>query len=114
MKQLTENQKLDEMIGLLQQKQQSQLTDLKLQYQVTYDSYKPINILKSNLLELKKTPNIAENIVPTLLGIAGGFISNKVISSTSSNPIVKVLGTVVQYLVSNFITKKTENNLETK
>ena len=113
MKELSANQKLDELISITKTQQAQQLLELKQQFEKTYDSFKPVNILKSNWMELKNTPHLKEQLLPTILGISGGFITNKLVSITTKNPILKILGSALQYFVSNYITKHTENNTAT-
>lgn len=109
----TPSEKLDHLIGALAFEQKQQLADLKLQFETTYDSFKPVNILKNSLLEIKDSPEIKKNIAGTILGISGGFIMNKLVSITSKNPVMKVVGTVLQYVVGNYISnynKKEDHN----
>ena len=103
------SEKLHYLIGALEYQKSQQLIDLKQQYQTTYDSFKPINILKSSLLEIKNTPEIKQNITSTILGISGGYVMNKLVSITSKNPVMKVVGTVLQFVVGNYISKHTRN-----
>ena len=96
-------EKLEHLMGALAFQQKQEWVALKSQFEKTYDSFKPVNILKNSLLEIKESPEIKKNIASTLLGISGGFIMNKLVSITSKNPVMKVVGTVLQYVVSNYI-----------
>ncbi len=104
------SKKLEYLIGALEYQKSQELCALKTQFQVTYDSFKPVNILKNSLLEIKNTPEIKKNIKGTLLGISGGFVMNKLVSITSTNPVMKVVGTVLQFVVGNYISKYAQKN----
>lgn len=99
------SKRLDYLIGALEYQKSQELIALKSQFHLTYDSFKPINILKNSLAEIKNTPDIKKNITSTVLGISGGFIMNKLVAVTSSNPVMKVVGTVLQFVVGNYISK---------
>ncbi len=99
----TPSEKLEYLLGALAFRQKQELAALKSQFESTYDSFKPVNILKNSLLEIKGSPEIKQNITSTFLGISGGFIMNKLVSITSKNPVMKVVGTVLQYVVGNYI-----------
>ena len=88
------------------------LEALKNQFHKTYDNFRPVTILKNALVEIKNTPEIKQNITSTVLGITGGFVMNKLVAITGSNPVTKIVGTVLQYIVGNYITKHTQNNDE--
>ena len=99
------SKRLDYLIGALEYQKSQELIALKSQFHLTYDSFKPINILKNSLAEIKNTPDIKKNITSTVLGISGGFIMNKLVAVTSSSPVMKVVGTVLQFVVGNYISK---------
>ena len=102
--------KLEQLIKQRESEQVQKLAALKQQFHETYDNFKPVNILKNALVDIKNTPEIKQNITSTLLGITGGFVMNKLVSITGSNPITKIIGTVLQSVVGNYITKHTQNN----
>lgn len=101
---------LQQQIKQRESEQVQKLAALKLQFHETYDSFKPVNILKNTLVDIKNTPEIKQNITSTILGITGGFVMNKLVSITGSNPVTKIIGTVLQYVVGNYITKHTQND----
>lgn len=106
----TPSEKLENLIGALEYQKRQEMDALKTQFKSTYDSFKPINILKNSLLEIKNTPEIKKNITSTILGISGGFVMNKLVAITSTNPIMKIVGTVLQFVVGNYISKYSRKN----
>lgn len=108
------SEKLEHLIGAISFQQKQELVALKSQFEITYDSFKPVNILKNSLLEIKDSPDIKKNIGSTILGISGGFIMNKLVSITSKNPVMKVVGTVLQYVVGNYISNYNNKEVTNK
>lgn len=108
------SEKLEHLIGAISFQQKQELVSLKSQFEITYDSFKPVNILKNSLLEIKDSPDIKKNIGSTILGISGGFIMNKLVSITSKNPVMKVVGTVLQYVVGNYISNYNNKEVTNK
>jgi hypothetical protein len=78
---------------------------LKEQFLITYEGLKPINIIKSTIKDISSSPNFIDNIVGTATGIAGGYITKKIIVGTSMNMFRKLLGALVQFGVTNLIAR---------
>ncbi|NHN26909.1 hypothetical protein FIA58_014585 [Flavobacterium jejuense] len=108
MKKVDQNQLLDEKIRLLKKKQLNDFSVLKEQFFVTAESLKPVNIIKETIHDFKNSKDIKNSLLESALGIAGGFVTRKMIIGKSSNIFKKISATVIQYLVSNFITNKAE------
>lgn len=96
-------------IELLKAKQETDFIILKNQFEITYESLKPINLIKETFNEIKHNSEIKTNIFKTSLGILGGYISKKVLFGNSNNPFKKISGNVLQYIITNLITNKVEN-----
>jgi hypothetical protein len=100
---------LDETISSLRIKQQTDLAELKLQLNAVHELLRPINIIRSTLNEVAESPEIKNNILNNLIGLSTGFISNKLLFGAAHNPIIKVLGKLVQVGVSNVVAKHSDN-----
>lgn len=105
MKVLTPTQKLSNAIDLLEQKQKQEFIDLKNQFDSLVETVKPVNLLNSTLKDFN-TPETKTNIVNSLTSVASGYISRKLLVGDSSNIFKKIAGYSLQYLVTNFISKK--------
>lgn len=115
MKAISQNELLDEKIKLLKLKQSNDFEILKNQFDSTLDSLKPINIIKETIADFKESKDIKHSLIESALGIAGGFITRRMLVDKSSGMFKKITATVIQYLVSNFITNKAEKiNAEEK
>ncbi len=78
---------------------------LKAQFHLTYESLKPVNILKSAIKTIITAPDLKANLVNTAIGMTTGFIAKKLFTAGSANPLVKLFGSLVATFVSNGVTK---------
>ena len=108
MKNKNETDTLNETIVLLQNKRADELKLLKEQFYLTYESLKPINIIKSTVHEVTSSPDIKNSLLNNIIGLTTGFLSKKVIIGTTNNPIKKILGTLFQFAIANIVSKHSD------
>jgi hypothetical protein len=94
---------LKESILLLETEQSIKGQILKDQLFITYESLKPGNLLKYTLKEISSTPNLIDNIAGTAMGLVGGYLSKKIIVGTSGNIIRKLIGSLLQFGITNVV-----------
>jgi hypothetical protein len=99
---------LNEQIARLQDKQAEELEILKEQFYITYESLKPINLVKNTLQEITTSPGIKDNLLNNAIGLVTGYISKKVLVGSSHNPIKRILGTLFQFAIANVVSKHSE------
>lgn len=92
-------------IQLLEAEQTTRGILLKEQFLLTYESLKPVNILKNTLKEVTSSPNLINNIIGTTVGLATGYLSKKIVVGTSGNILRNLLGTVLQFGVTNVVSQ---------
>ena len=112
MKNKDEKAALQETIKLLEQKQAQELILLRDQFYITYESIKPVNIIKKAVHDIIGSSEIKNDILSNVIGLATGFISKKIVVGSSDNPFKKILGTILEYIVANFVTRKAESFTE--
>jgi len=108
MKQINETDTLNETIVLLKYKQAQELIILQEQFQLTYDSLKPINLIKNAFSEMTHSPDIKGNLINNVIGLSTGYLSKRILLGSTHNPIKRILGSVLQYVVANVVTKKSD------
>lgn len=108
MKKQNETEILKEAIALMKLKQAEDLVQLKDQYYYTYESLKPINILKKAFGQLTTTSEFKGNILNNVIGITTGYLTKKVLLGSTHNPLKRILGTVLQFAITNIATKFSE------
>ncbi|MCX6236281.1 MAG: hypothetical protein NTY07_01785 [Bacteroidia bacterium] len=82
---------------------------LKEQFYFTYESLKPVNILRSTFHEVVTSPHLIDDILGTAVGLATGFVSKKIVMvGASGNLIRKLFGAVLQLGVTTVVSQHPE------
>ena len=76
---------------------------LKEQFFITYESFKPANLLRNTLREAISSPHLINDILGTAVGLATGFVSKKIVIGASGNLIRKLLGSITQLGVTTVV-----------
>jgi hypothetical protein len=76
---------------------------LKEQFFLAYENLKPVNILKSTLNEITTSPYLIDNILGATMGLITGYLSKKIAVAGSGNPFRKLLGSVLQFGITNLV-----------
>ena len=82
---------------------------LKNQFRITYESLKPVNLIKSSMKEIASSVEIKNSVFETIASIVTGYLSQKLIVNSKSNVFMKILGIVMQFGVTNLISKNSED-----
>lgn len=104
-----QNTALDEAIARVSLERDSKLADLKQQFDITLHSLKPIHILNNTLEDFKQFPETKWNIIQALTSLVGGYVSKKIIVGKPKSTFTKILGYLLQYGVTNFISNKVKS-----
>lgn len=100
---------LNKAIEVLQKKKDIEFELLKEQFHITYESLKPINLIKSTLADVASSPELKNNVLNNLIGLTTGYISKKVLLGSSRNPIKILLGSLFQFAIAKVVSKHTES-----
>ncbi len=100
-------------ILLLEESRFIQFNDLKEQLNTTYESLKPINLIKSTFKDATEFPDIKAGIGKAAIGMASGYLLKKLIFESSANPLKKLAGVAFQALVTNVAAKNSDKIKET-
>lgn len=112
MKNSNETETLRAAIELLKEKQALELIQLKDQYHFTYESLQPVNIIKSAFRQMATSSEFKGNILSNVIGIASGYLTKKVLLGSTHNPVKRLLGTILQFAITNVVTKQSEKKLD--
>lgn len=96
---------LKETILQLELKQAVELKLLREQLHLTYESIKPINLVRNTFKEVVASEELTDNIVNTSVGLAAGYVSKTLFEKASHSPFRKLLGTVLLFGVTNLVAK---------
>lgn len=103
MHEITSATGLKDAIQLLESEQADKEMQLKEQFLLTVESFKPVNLLKSTLNDVNSSPYLIDNILSTALSLTTGFISRKIFIGASGNKFRKLIGGILQFGVTNFV-----------
>jgi len=106
---ITSTSDLKNAIQLLEVEQADKGQLLKEQLHLTYESLKPVNILKNALKEISSSPYLVDNIVGTAMGLATGYLSKGIFIGTSGNKIKRLIGTIMQFGITNVIAQNSDS-----
>ncbi len=81
---------------------------LKEHFYLTYESLKPINIIKSTFKEIVSAPDLRTNVVNTAIGLTAGLIAKKIFTGKSDNPLKKISGIILEMVIASKVTKNAE------
>lgn len=105
MKKITSVSELREAIEFLEIKQAREAKLLKEQFQVVYESLKPINVLKNTFNSLTHMPDFKEGIVNATLGLTTSHLAKKIIIGSAGGPLKQLLGIFMQMGIANLVAK---------
>ena len=100
---------LKESIRLVKIRQIEEGKILKEQFKITYESLKPVNLIKSSMKDLVSSVEIKSSIFETLISIVSGYLTQKLIVTSKSNVFIKTLGMLMQFGVTNLVSKNSED-----
>ena len=106
MKKLNQTELLDLRIAELTLQHNQELVELKQQFHAVKNSMSPTNIVQQGLNGFYQTFVNKENLMSTILSIIGGYVSKKVVIGKSDSSIKKIIGNVLQFFVTSYLTKK--------
>jgi hypothetical protein len=100
---------LNKAISILESKQAEASLVLKNQFKSTYESLRPVNLLKSSLKELVTAPDFKEDLWNASISLAAGYVSKKIAIGSSSNYTKQILGSVLQMGVTSAVSHHANN-----
>lgn len=108
MQQINSSKDLADAISILETKRKDQGNILREQFYLTYESLKPLNIIKNTLKDAATSGELKDNIMNTSVGLAAGYISKKVFEGVSNNPLKKLFGSALMFGITNIVTRNPE------
>lgn len=107
MQTITSTADLRKVIQLLEVEHAANGKQLKAQFYATYETFKPVNLLRSTLHDITSSPHMIDNILGTTLGLAAGLVSNVVFKGLAGPGLRRVISPVLQSGVTSFVAKNT-------
>ncbi len=92
-------------INVLRAQQEEDLFDLKQQFHETYESFKPLNLIKNTFMDATASPDVKNKLVDGAINLATGAISGNLLWGLTERPIKKVLSTAYNFVKNRFFNK---------
>ncbi len=108
MQKIDSTQALHRAIIVLEQRKIIEEDLFKEQFTIAYESLKPFNILRKAINDLTTTSEFKNHVFQTIAGVISGYLSRNLVIRTSQNRLLRILGIFVQYVVTQLITKNSE------
>ena len=108
MTQPTAKERLLDSIRQLETQQAREGEELKAQSKATYESLKPVNLVKSSLKEVTESVEIKNSLFESIISVVSGYVSRKLMVSKKSNPFAKIVALVVQMGVTKLVANNAE------
>jgi hypothetical protein len=81
---------------------------LREQFYLTYESLKPVNILRNTLKNLFSSENLLENISGNAIGSISGFILKSIFVGKSATKLKKLVGAILQFGIAKVISQNSD------
>lgn len=96
---------LREKIQELEIRQADEGKILKEQLKSTYESLKPVNILKSVVKDIVASDTLKDDFINTAASYTSGLLTKKLIVGKSQNPLLNILGLGIQFGITALVNK---------
>ncbi|HEY3372899.1 MAG TPA: hypothetical protein VGK10_18765 [Prolixibacteraceae bacterium] len=99
---------LRESIRLLEIRQEEEGKILKDQFRFTFESLKPVNLIKSSMKDLVNSMEIKNSLIETIVSLVSGYLSKKLIVNSKSSILMKIVGIALQFGVTNLVSNNAD------
>ncbi len=96
---------LKESIRILEIRQAQEGQILKEHFKITYESLKPINLIRNSMKELASSFEIKSSLFETIISIVTGYFTQRMIVSSKSNIFKKIMVVLMQFGINNVVLK---------
>src|SRR5688572_2251831 len=77
---------------------------LKEQFNVAYESIKPVNLIKNTLKEAVNSQDLKENLISTTVGLTAGYLSKIFYEAISNRKDKEIIGSALQQNIQKIVT----------
>lgn len=99
-------------IQQLEVKQRVELEEVKEHIEFIQESLRPANLLKTTLNDFTSSSDLKEAILAKVVAMGTGYLMKKITIGSSDNPLMKIVGQLLQFGVTNLIMNRSEQIFE--
>lgn len=89
----------------LEARQEQQVMELRYQADLTLESLKPANLIKSVFSGSSGPTNIPGNLLSNSVGLSAGYIAKILIEGAMRRPVSRLVGTAIMFGIQSLISK---------
>jgi|GEM_PF-2479123 len=93
---------------LLEDRQEIEGKLLREQFMRSYQSIQPANLVLSAISGVTESQDLKYHLVSTGVGLVAGHVSKQVFESVSDSPVKQLIGTAIQFGVTNVVASHPE------
>lgn len=108
MEKITSTNNLRNAILLLEAERADSGALLKEKFNQTYESFKPVNLLRSAVKDMVSTPQLTDNVLGATVGLAAGYLTKKVIGGKDDGTR-QLVGSILGNSVTNMVAQHPES-----
>lgn len=108
MEKMTSLVDVSELINFLEIKQANEKRLVKEEFKTTLENLRPATLLKNALKKVIAAPDLKVKLVDSVLSMAGGYLSKKIIVGNTHNPLKQIFGTLLQLGVTSVVSKNAD------
>ncbi len=109
MQKISNSEELTKAIQQLEKQQSDEIIALKEHFFATVESFKPVNLLNDSIQSIIASSELKTNLTKLAVGGASGLIAKHLLVGESSKPITKLMGVVVELLVSKNVIQNADS-----
>lgn len=104
---------LNQRIKLLEDRQDTEWCAIKDHIDDLKENLKPINLIRNTVEEINETVGFKSHLAQSAISIGIGYIAKRFIVGKSDSMFKGILGSIVQLIVTNLVSKPSESSHET-
>jgi len=92
----------------LEMAQSEEESNLKEQFNLAYESVKPVNLIKSTIKDAVASNEIRQSLLSVSLGLAAVYFTRKLLEKDSNKSARKLAGTILMFGITNILARNPE------
>lgn len=104
---------LNQKIKLLEDRQDTEWCAIKYHIDDLKENLKPINLIRNTVEEINETVGFKSHLAQSAISIGIGYFAKRFIVGKSDSMFKGVLGSIVQLIVTNLVSKPSESSHDT-
>jgi len=99
---------LKQAIAILKIEQEAKKAAMAEQFRYTYESYKPINLIKKAYHKIADMPDIANKLIGTTMGVGAGVLTKRILLGKSGGIFKRLLGIALELTIANKVAQNSD------